>query len=171
MLLAVQPVDSPARLRRRGHLLTAVEHGAGLYRMLPPTPLWVGFYAQASVGSILQTGLAGAYLLVKAQQVVERARLGAAATLALLTPAGQPPSAEEAQEAGGVCPICQVRAVPCRWDLLVAVAACAVGCAAPHSRRSCSCLLSSLLPPGRLPCAHQACLHPHLLLRLLRRVV
>lgn len=109
MLLAVQPVDTPARLRRRGHLLTAVEHGAGLYRMLPPTPLWVGFYSQAAVGSILQTGLAGAYLVVKAQQVLERGRLGVAATRALLTPAGQAPSPEEAQEAGGVCPICQVK--------------------------------------------------------------
>lgn len=78
VLLAVA-VDSPARFRRRGHMLTVVEYCCAVYRMLPPAPLWYHFFSRAAVGGILQTGLSGAYLLVKAQHFFERAALAALA--------------------------------------------------------------------------------------------
>lgn len=64
-ILLVVPADSTARVRQRGHLLTAAEFVSQLYRMLPPAPLWYSFYAaQAEVPALLRTGLSGAYLLV-----------------------------------------------------------------------------------------------------------
>ena len=78
MLLAV-PADSPARFRRRGHILTAVEYCLAVYRQLPPAPLWYLYFSGAAVGSILSTGISGAYLLIKAQHCFECASLAAMA--------------------------------------------------------------------------------------------
>ncbi len=56
----------------------------------------------------MATGLSGAYLLVKAQQFFERAALAALAVQQVAVRGyGGTPSAEEMQEAGGACPICQ----------------------------------------------------------------
>jgi hypothetical protein len=167
VLLAV-PADSPARFRRRGHILTAVEYCLAVYRHLPPAPLWYLYFSGAAVGSILSTGISGAYLLIKAQHCFECASLavmalqqvggagwdcliqfsggtaeespctsGCAASpeapvcswlacrhAALRRAPAQPlqvavrgfgstPSADEIQEAGNSCPICQVRGSWC----------------------------------------------------------
>lgn len=107
VLLSV-PVDTPARFRRRGQLLTAVEYMASVYRQLPPAPLWYHFFNQAAGTSLLRTGLSGAYLLIKAQHVFERAALAAMAVQQVAVRGyGSTPSSEEVQEAGNSCPICQ----------------------------------------------------------------
>lgn len=58
-VLLSMPADSPARFRRRGHVLTAVEHVCAAYRLLPPTPLWYSFLGAAPVAGLLRTGLSG----------------------------------------------------------------------------------------------------------------
>lgn len=138
-VLLAMAADSPTRLRRRGHMLTAVEYCGALYRLLPPAPLWYHFFRVAAPGSMLQTGLSGAYLLVKAQHVFERAALAAIAVRQVATRSyGSPPTPEEVQEAGGACPICQARAHVCHACLVVvALSTCCatnVSRAAAHAR-------------------------------------
>jgi hypothetical protein len=108
-ILLAAPADSTVHVRRRGHLLTCAEFVSQLYRMLPPAPLWYAFYAaQAAVPALLRTGLSGAYLLIKAQHFFERAALVALAVQQCAQRSyGSTPSAEERQEAGNCCPICQ----------------------------------------------------------------
>lgn len=107
-VLLAMPVDSSARFRRRGQVFTAVEYSCALYRQLPPAPLWYHFFSSAAGSSFMATGLSGAYLLVKAQQFFERAALAALAVQQVAVRGyGGNPTAEELQEAGNTCPICQ----------------------------------------------------------------
>lgn len=201
VVLLAMPADSPARLRRRGHVLTAVEYCGALYRLLPPAPLWYHFFCVAAPGSMLQTGLSGAYLLVKAQHVFERAALAALAVRQVAARSfGSRPTPEEVQEAGGACPICQARAhlTPRLPSMLLLVQLSRCGGANPAGlqhmpsgmqagRRAilvrlvgainCFPLCWPSSPPllplraGRLPRPRQAVLRPHFLQRLLRGVV
>ena len=92
-------------------------------------------------------------MLVKAQQTVERAALAGLAVqqVALRGSYGSAPSAEEVQEAGNQCPICQVRAARCggkgctaRW------CHCSPGCcsaAAAHDACFTAAAPLHLIPP------------------------
>lgn len=146
-VLLTMPVGSPASFRQRGHMLTAVEYSVAAYRMLPPAPLWFNWFNVAALNSFLGTGLsgasacehrsaklpaqvcfskysliapfAGAYLLIKAQQTLERAALAVTAVKQVAVRGyGSTPTSEEVQEAGNSCPICQVCCVASRLQVL-----------------------------------------------------
>ncbi|PSC72643.1 Ribosomal RNA processing 1 B [Micractinium conductrix] len=106
VLLAAR-TDTPSSVRRCGQLLTASEYLFACYRQLPPTPLWYTFFNEAAASALLGTGLSGAFLLIKGQQVFERAVLAALALRQVAARHGTTATADEVQEAGGTCPICQ----------------------------------------------------------------
>lgn len=114
---------------------------------------------------------AGAYLLIKAQQTVERAALAALAVRQVTTQTyGSAPSAEEVQEGGNQCPICQVRGVWAARKVLPEPMLQWYPCM-PLPRFVPQCCSPPTTPAaGRVPRPRQAALRPPVLLRLPGRV-
>lgn len=105
-MLIASPADTTQRARRRGHVLTAVEHVAGVWRGAVPGPLWVRFFAGGGVAIITIP----AYCLLKVAGLVEQFQLAAAA-VRQAGPGGachgSPATAEDLAEVGGECSVCQ----------------------------------------------------------------
>lgn len=109
VLLVCNPIRGEA-LRRRGQVLTCIEHFVLLYRVAAPAPVWFKFYDTRQMPSLLFSVCTGCYVLAKLTSLVERLGAAMQSCKAVMHPEGQYgqyATPEEVVEGGNQCAICQ----------------------------------------------------------------
>jgi hypothetical protein len=106
IIIATMPVDSQARARRRGGLLTAADYCCDVPRTALPVPMWIRYFMDAGMLPFFVIIVSGVYLLLKAAAVLEKTSLASAALRQWRGIGyGIPPTAEELA-ADPICAIC-----------------------------------------------------------------
>lgn len=109
-LLLVTSPSSPQAFRRRGQLLTFLEHFVLLYRAAIPTPVWYKYYDTRKMPSLLFSLCTGMYMMCKCSVLYERLTATFTSFKTVLHPEGQYghyATADEVAETGNQCAICQ----------------------------------------------------------------
>ncbi|KAH7618810.1 putative RING finger and transmembrane domain-containing protein 2 [Nannochloris sp. 'desiccata'] len=107
-IVACARVDSQARCRRRGALLSSLDYCISVHRSMLPAPLWLKYFQNSNLPFLLAMSLSGFYLLAKAGNVLEKLSLAVMEVGKLLGGRhGTVPTAEELAAAPRECAICQ----------------------------------------------------------------
>jgi hypothetical protein len=107
-IVAFTRVDTQARCRYRGAVLSSLDYCIAVHRSMLPAPLWLKYFQNSNLPFLLSMGFSGFYLLAKAANVLEKLSLAGMAVAQLRgSTHGTVPTAEELAAAPRECAICQ----------------------------------------------------------------